>query len=288
MSDNSGAPQPRGYEFTITNGQVTAVDWVVGTHSIPLPIPSDASFTVGTNSVTETITGTNATDVLQFTADAVNTGLYDLTSESTTITSPSTTDSHGNTFGYSFTITSGTVTQIQETIGHGSHTFTISQPAPPDATFTTGTGTVTETTVAGNAVTTTDYVQPSGSTLYAVESISTTFIQQGTAQTALSVNPYDRAEFTIGSGGTVTQVQTVSPSGTVTTITPNSHTTYTQLATGFVEETVTYGSHSSYTVYAEGTGGIYTDVAHGSGTTVDLVGLKAQLAELPAGLEALV
>jgi len=49
---------------------------------------------------------------------------------------------------------------------------------------------------------------------------------------------------------------------------------------------VTVGTHSAYEVFHDGNGdGIYTAVAHGTGTTVDLVGLKAQL--LPS-IEAVV
>ncbi len=142
----------------------------------------------------------------------------------------------------------------------------------------------------GNGVATIQFVQPTGSTLYAVGSVTEAIIQANGASTLLSVNPYDRAEFTIDSSGTVTQVQSVSPTGTVATVTPNSHTTFTQLAPGFVQETVTYGSHASYVVFSEGSGsgGIYTEVAHGSGSTVDLVGLQAQLAHLPASVGALV
>jgi hypothetical protein len=62
------------------------------------------------------------------------------------------------------------------------------------------------------------------------------------------------------------------------------------LAAGFVQETTTFGAHSAYEIFYEGSGsgGIYTEVAHGSGVSVDLVGLQAQLAQLPAAVSALV
>lgn len=285
----SGSSPEQGFEFTVTNGQVTGMERVFGSFTFDLQLPSNATFAVGTNTVTETITGTSATEVIQYTAESGNSSLYQVSEDTVTFTNPSTTSSNGHTLGYSFTVSNGTVTAEQETVGISTHTFSFNVPIPPAAIFSVGSGTVTETLVQGNAVETIQFVQPSGSSLYAVASESTAFVQPGTATTLLSVNPYDRAEFTI-SNGAVTQVQSVSPSGAVTTIVPNSHTTFTQLAPGFVEETTTFRSHSSYEVFYAGSGsnGIYTEVAHGSGTAVDLVGLQAQLAQLPSGINALV
>lgn len=280
-SDSDGPTTQHGFEFTVSNGQVMAMEGVIGANTFNIHVPSNATFALGTNMVTETITGTNATDVIQYTAETGNNAFYQVSQDTVTFTNPSTTDSNGHTFGYAFTISNGAVTAEQETFGNASHTTTFNVRLSPGAVFSTGNGTVTETLAHGNSVETIRYVQPSGSTLYAVASETTTFIQPGTATTALSVNPCDRAEFTIATG-TVTQVQSVSPNGTATTVTPNSHTTFTQLAQGFVEETTTFGSHSAYTVFyaGSGSGGVYTEVAHGSGTTVDLVGLQAQLGEM--------
>lgn len=56
-----------GYEFTIVNNQVTGLDFVSGTRTVPLHLPSDATFTVGTGTVTETITGSHSSDAITFT-----------------------------------------------------------------------------------------------------------------------------------------------------------------------------------------------------------------------------
>lgn len=278
-----------GFEFTIANGQVTAMERVFGTRTVNLPLPSDATFAVATDTVTETITHSKSTDVITFTQNPSDASLYDVTSTTDTITTPTTTFSNGTTSGFSFTITNGTVTGVQAEWSNAAHSHSQNLPISPSASFAVGSGTVTETLVFGNDVQSTTFVQPSGSTLYAVSSVTDTFIQPGSATTLLSVDPFQRDEFTINAGGTVTQVQSLSPKGTLTAITPNSHTAFTQLATGFVEETQTYGVHSGYEVFYDGSGGgIYTEVAHGNGTTVDLVGLKAQLAQLPPMLEALV
>jgi hypothetical protein len=120
---------------------------------------------------------------------------------------------------------------------------------------------------------------PSGTAgLYAVVSDSQTFVQAGNATTKLSVEPFERAKFTLDASNHITQVQTVRPDGTLKTVTTHSDTTFAQLAPGYVVETVTRGGHSHYEVFHDGNAdGIYTAVAHGDGTTVDLVGLKAQI-----------
>jgi hypothetical protein len=57
------------------------------------------------------------------------------------------------------------------------------------------------------------------------------------------------------------------------------------LAPGFILETQKDGSTSRYEVFHDGNGdGVYTAVAHGSGTTIDLVGLKAQISAAMDGV----
>jgi hypothetical protein len=52
---------------------------------------------------------------------------------------------------------------------------------------------------------------------------------------------------------------------------------------------VTHGSQTSYVVFYEASGsGPYTEIAHGHGSSVDLVGLKAQLAQLPSSIGMLI
>jgi len=267
------------YKFDISNGQVTGESIVFGTHTVAVHIPSDASFSVGTGGITETITGTRATHTLQFTADASDATLYHLTSEQTVVTNPTTTYDNGSTFGYSFTITNGAVTAMQVTETHGTHTSTHTLRISPTTTFSVGAdGSVTATTVEGHTVASTVY-KPSGTAgLYAVNSETDTFIQAGSATTRLDVDAHDRAQFTIDASGAVTAVQRVLADGSTKTVTPGSSTTYSQLAAGYVVEVQTHGTHNSYEVYHDGNGdGIYTEVAHGSGSTVDLVGLQAQI-----------
>lgn len=58
----------------------------------------------------------------------------------------------------------------------------------------------------------------------------------------------------------------------------HTSTTSSQLSLGDILETVAYGARSSFEVYHDGNGdGAYTAIAHGTGTTADLLGLQAQL-----------
>ena len=275
---------PQGYEFTLnSSGQVSAMAYLFGTRTFNLDLPANATFTTDSNAgtVTETLTGKYANESIVYTAETPNASLYQVTQETLTVDTPSTTTSGGYVNGYSFTIASGQVTAMQAVFGSTGSTHTFTLNSSPDTVFSVSGTTVTETSIHGNAVETIQFVQPANSTLYAVSSETVSFITEGSATTALSVEPYERAEFTIGSGGAVTQVQAVSPSGTLKTVTPDSHTTFVQLAAGFVEETYTNGTHSSFALFYEGgSNGIYTEIAHGSGTTVDLVGIQAQLAQL--------
>ncbi len=274
----SASVTPNGFEFTIGNGQVTGMQRVVGSHTFDLRLPGNATFGVGAGTVTETVTGAKETEVLQFAQDPSNASLYHLASETETIANPTTTNANGTTSGYSFTISNGTVAGMQRVWGNATNTHTHDLLLSPTASFSVSGGTVTETRVEGNSVETLQFVASGSAGLYAVASETTNFIQAGSATTLLSVEPFDRAKFTVDAGGNVTQVQHVRPDGTVTTVTPNAHTSFSQLSTGDIQETVTNGTRSSYEVYHDGNGdGIYTAIAHGAGTTVDLVGLQAQL-----------
>lgn len=281
---NNSNASPNGFEFTISNGTVTAMERVLGSKTFDLHIPSNASFSVGTSTVTETITGSFDTDVLQFVQDSSNASLYHLASDTLRVANPTTTDSNGRTFGYSFTVTNGSVTAEQVVHGNSTTMSTHTVQIPSTASFSVSDSAVTETVVYGNVVETIQFVASGSSSLYAVASDSKTFIQQGAATTALSVDPFDRAKFTIDASGNVTAVQAVQQDGTLKDVTVSSNIAYTQLASGYVLETHTRGSNTTYEVYHDGNGdGIYTEVAHGTGSTVDLVGLKAQLT---SGIEA--
>lgn len=265
-------------QFTLTDGQVTAMAWVEGSGVRTLQIPSNATFTVSGTTITETLTGSNGTQTLQYTQDGTDTTLYHLTGESLTVTNPSTTDSNGQVHGYSFTLSNGVVTAVQRVDGASassthSHDLTL-QPGQSYTVTSTG---ITETIISGNTIETLQFVAVGADGLYALASEATTVIQAGTATTRLDVHALDRDLFTLGSNGTVTQVQAVKLDGSSQTLTVPSNVTYTQLEAGYVLETVVKGSTSYYEVYHDGNGdGIYTSVAHGSGS-VDLVGLKAQI-----------
>ncbi len=277
---NSTTVTPNGFSFTISNGQVTGMQRVIGSKTLAYHLPANATFSLDptTAAITETITGTTATESLKYTQDPLSANLYHLASESETITNPSTTNAKGQTDAYSFTITNGAVSAMQEVWGDSSKTHTHNLLLPPTASFSVNGNTVTETLVEGNSIETLQFVASGSGGLYAFAGETTSFVQVGAAATPLSVNPFDRAEFSLDSSGKVTQVQQVRPDGTVATVTPSSHISFSQLATGYVLETITIGAHSSFELYHDGNGdGIYTAIAHGAGTSVDLVGLQAQL-----------
>ena len=183
---------------------------------------------------------------------------------------------------YTFTITNGAVTAVQASTTHGSTTTTRDVAIGPTTSYTVNSdGTITQTTVVDHEVETTIYAAGTTAGSYNVQSVTDTYIQQGTATTRLDVEPYDRAKFTIDSSGAVTAVDKVLSDGTTKTVTVDSDTTYTQLASGYVLEVQTHGSHTSFEVYHDGNGdGIYTEIAHGSGSTVDLVGLQTQVSTI--------
>jgi hypothetical protein len=237
--------------------------------------------------VTETITGSSTTDSITYTLESGSSTAYQISSETITVTSPSTTTASGDTLAYGFTVSGGSVTAETVTMAQGSSTHTVTITPPSDAVFTVGSSSITESWAQGDQLVTVTYVQPSGSTSYAVSSQEVSEIAVGTATTALSVALADQVSFTIDSSGAITAVSTIRPDGSSVAVTIPSNVTFTQLASGFVEETITHGSHSAYVVFYEGSGSTtYTEVAHGTGT-VDLTGLKTQLAELPSAVLAL-
>ncbi len=286
-----GLTTPQGFGFTITSGQVTGMTHVDGNWTFNMNLPTNATFTVDTtaNTVTETITGTSSTEVLQYSPEATSSNLYQVTQDTTTWANPSTTTASGFTKGYTFTLSGGQVTGVQEVFSGSNFSVSENQHISPTATFTVNGSTITETSIEGHSIESTTYTQPSGSTLYAVAAESTTTIQPGTATTLLAVQPEDRVNFTFGSNGAVTQMQELFANGSSATITPSSQVSFNQISPGFVQETSTNGTNSSYLLFYQGSStGPYTEIAHGSGTTVDLVGIKAQLSEIPAALLSLI
>src|SRR5471032_1054571 len=156
-----------GYKFDITNGQVTGIERVFGSHTENLRLPSDATFTVGATSVTETLAGKLSTETIQFVQDASDATLYHVGSQQNTVTMP-TTIYGGHTFGYEFTIANGAVTALQVAEGSSNHTFSNTVQTGPTTTFSVNAAGVTETSVYGNTVETTNYVQSGSAGLYAV------------------------------------------------------------------------------------------------------------------------
>lgn len=269
-------------KFTIANGQVTAVQRVTGTTTVTVTPPANATFSVGTGKVTETITNGTTTETRTYTVDSKDATLYHLTQDTLTY---DTASSSARTYG--FTVSSGKVTAITEgASSSNSHTIDVSKL--PGSSFSVSGNTITETRVHGNAVETIKFVTTDGST-YKIASDTESFVLAGTATTLLSVEPQDRMSFTF-SGSTVTAATAIAPDGSTVSGTggathgnANASITkaYSVLASGYVLETITNGSQSHYEVFHDGNGdGIYTAVAHGSGTTVDLVGLQSQISSL--------
>ncbi len=286
--DNNFETSTNGtFQFTLVNGQVTAEQAVSGHHTEPVHIPKGATFAVGTGTITETITETHATEVIQYTAETANPALYQVSSLTETVTNPTTVGEHGHVSGFSFTTgIDNVITGVQAVTGDSAtSTHSHALPVPPDAQFTTDGTTVTETTVRGHEIDVTTFVQSGPAGLYAIPSQSQTVIPQGTATTALSVEPGERDQFTFTAAGAVDTVTIVHADGTVTAMTPDSHVTFTTLAPGFVEEVTLHGTHGQFEVFHDGNGdGIYTAIAHGDGTHVDLTGLQAQIAKIDSFL----
>jgi hypothetical protein len=275
MTDNEANPQrDLDYQFTTNGPKVTAMQTVLGGQTHDVKLPSNATFNVGATTVTETLSDKNSTTVIVYAQDAGSSTLYDKADVTTTFLHPSTDKG-----GYSFTIgAGGGVTAMQHVETEHGHSHTENVHLPLDAVFTAATNTVTEQFVRGNEVETITFTQPTGSSLYAVQSVEKTYIDGGAATTFLDVAPKDRMEFTIDGSGNVTQAQNLDMQGGLHTVS-NPHVSFTQLAPGYVEKLTTHGSETSYEVYYAGqaANGVYAEVAHGAGSTVDLAGLQAQV-----------
>ena len=257
--------------FTISDGQVTGIEHVIGSRTIATNLPAGATFSVGTNTVTETLTRGLATATLTYTVDPSDTGLYHLTQE---VRSFDTTATNSPVYG--FTVTGGAVTAMTQAFGASGWTHSVAVADLGASVFTVDGGTITETAIRGNTLETQQYTTTDGAT-YKLASETLTVVPVGAAATALDVEPYERMRFTFD-GDTVTAAQSVKPDGTTVDVHTGTTVSYAQAAAGYVVETITRGSHTYYEVFHDGNGdGIYTAVAHGQGTTVDLVGLQAQI-----------
>jgi hypothetical protein len=257
--------------FTISDGQVTGIEYVIGSRTIAAGLPAGATFTVGAGTVTETLTRGTATATLTFTADATDAGLYHLTQE---VRCFDTTATNMPTYG--FTVTDGAVTAMTQAFGSSGWTHSVAVADLAASVFMLAGSTVTETAIRGNTLETLQFTTTDGTT-YKLASETLAVIPVGTAATALDVDPYERMRFTFD-GDTVSAAQSVRADGTTVDVHLGSTVAYAQAAAGYVVETITRANHSYYEVFHDGNGdGIYTAVAHGQGTTVDLVGLQSQI-----------
>ncbi len=281
------------FGFTIGASGVTAMNLVMGTKIIPLKIPANEKFVVDAvaGTVKATFTTAKSTAAVVYGQDPANKSIYHVLSETTTITAPTTTTAHG-TEGYSFITTGSVVTGLQEVTTHKTTTTTQTLHVSPNAVFTGAVGsTITETSVQGNSIVTTTFVQPVANGLYVEQTHNITLIQAGTATTLLDIEPLDHLKLTL-SGNSVTQIQALSRSGVATTITPHSGVAFQEVTAGdprLVEETYTNGTHTTYKLFLQSSAdGTYTEIAHGTGTSIDLVGINAQLSHIPAANLALI
>lgn len=86
----------------------------------------------------------------------------------------------------------------------------------------------------------------------------------------------DHMKFTLDASGTVTSAIAISKNG-IEFNAINPKVSFTEQS-GFIVKTSTSFNSSKWEVFADGNAdGIYTEVAHGSGAAVDLVGLSAQI-----------
>jgi hypothetical protein len=259
--------------FTIGDGQVTGLERVIGSRIIAAGLPANASFVVGDGTVTQTLVRATATATLTYTADTNDKALYHLTREvrSYDTAAPDTPT-------YRFAISAGRVTAMSQTFGTADRSHSVAVDHLPASAFRVDGADVTQTTIRGNTLETLRFTTTDGAT-YKLASETLSAVPAGTATTVLDVEPYERMRFTF-SGAAVTHAEAVKTDGTTIAVPRHPGVTYAQAAPGYVVETITRGAHTFYEVFHDGSGnGIYTAVAHGTGTMVDLAGLQAQITE---------
>lgn len=271
MRDHLSDMAPGDVRFTISNGEVTGLEHVIGSRTVAAGLPADATFIVGDGTVTETLTRGGATETLTWTADANDAGLYHLTREVRSFDTAAATSPT-----YAFTISGGAVTALTQTFGASGWTHAIAVADLAGSAFTLAGDAITQMAVRGNTLEMLQYTTTDGAT-YKLASATLSVIPSGTATTVLDVEPYERMRFTFD-GATVSAAQVVKADGATEDVHTGATVTYAQVAAGYVVETITRGAHTFYEVFHDGNGdGIYTAVAHGQGATVDLVGLQAQI-----------
>jgi hypothetical protein len=290
-----GFSEVRGdtFGFTISGTSVTAMSVLKGTSSFALKLPTNATFVASTENgiakVTETITKTASTETIVFGAESATSTAFHPVSDTIAVSAPATSLASGATVGYEFVTTNGSITDVQKTVTSNRTTHSV-DAGPSGAIFAKNAdGSITETFVQGNAIETIKFVQPTGSTLYAIASDTKTFIPAGTSTTRLDVHPEDRLDITL-TGNSVSAVQSVAPNGVKSSVALSANLVFQEVTAGdpsLIQATTTYNGQSGYELFLKSTTtGLYTEIAHGAGTTVDLIGVQTQLHQLPADLLA--
>jgi hypothetical protein len=173
------AASSTGFSFTVADGKVTAMQFVNGSQTHNLPLPGAATFSVGANSVTETLVGKSGTESVVYTADSTNKSLYHITSDTHTVTTPTTSFGVDHVLGYDFTVSGGAVTDVKQVFGSVGNTHNFTLRASPATSFGVGASSITEVTVDGNVVETIKFVLAGTGGLYAVQSDTHAVIQVG-------------------------------------------------------------------------------------------------------------
>ncbi|MEV4783250.1 hypothetical protein [Burkholderia sp. LMU1-1-1.1] len=258
------------YKFDIPNSVIAGAQRAYESYVANTPIPSV------TNLTTEIVSTAALTASTATAWDASNARA---TSVPPALGYPHPAGAFDDHVGYSFTVEDGAVTAVQITTKFGTTALSSTLPIGPTTTFSIGAdGTVTENSVYGHTIERTDFKLSSETGLYTKTDVMVSDIPANGAATLLDVAPYARATFTFDANGAISAAQQVLPDGNKLTITPGGGLAYSSLEPGYVLETRSVGGYTFNEVYHDGNGdGIYTAVAHGSGNTVDIVGLKAQI-----------
>ena len=128
-----------------------------------------------------------------------------------------------------------------------------------------------------HAINALDFVITGGTTPYAPLPASRILVQDGSGNAPATLEFLEHAKFVLDSDGNISQLQYVRSDGTVDTVTPSPQASLTKLDAGYVVVTVSDGTQNSFQLYYDSEGcGIYSIVAHGTETAVELVGVKAE------------
>jgi hypothetical protein len=259
--------------FTFNDERLAGVPTAGGGH-VGLRLPSDPTTSVRGDLATKAFVAGDATTFVVYTREAGSTA-YSVADVTTTYTNLDKIKG-----GYAFSIDGGVVESVQKIEIYNGRPVTSDVDLPLGVSFKVTGGMIVEQYVKGDEVDTIIFTQKPGSDLFVLQSAEKTFIDSGTATTLLDVDPRDRMKFAFDAEGEVSQAQRVNAQDGLHAVTDKS-VTFTRLseAPSFVEMVTTRGEQSSFVVYYEGQSGsgVYTEVAHGAGSAVDLPGLQTQV-----------